>query len=402
VDTWAFEEVLDHCGASEEKIPSASAIKGVIGHLAKSYAMKGRKDTENLAKEESVINYRDRYRNTLHDRGVREKRARVMKEGKVLDLVEYLIRLANEAVGLPKVVLLMDRAAVLYLWDSWARGKEAGEPEERQIDREDGIDLPGWSKTVQSEPSGPVELAKESPEMTFLAGSAELLAEMEAQKIDLGKGFLFRPLTTNRKGFKDKPLKSGTLKKRVQVHMTKADLFEGESLHNFRRPAVQHAAKIEGYDVTKLMQRGRWKSYTAFRLYVEEIEHRFGRRKPGSEGQVILYTAKPRSARFSVLAGTVGLANKLWTALGIVNGSETIAPFNWLICILSFEAEPPGIATNADIACCSMRLRVRLTALTGGSTHAVPPCTNSAQSCRKASTAVQPDMNTLLMNIGTR
>jgi hypothetical protein len=94
-------------------------------------------------------------------------------------------------------------------------GKRPGNWRKDKIDREDGIALPGWSKTVQSEPSGRVELAKETPEMTFLAGSAKLLAEMEAQKIELGKGFLFRPLTTNRKGFKDEPLKSGTLKKRV-------------------------------------------------------------------------------------------------------------------------------------------------------------------------------------------
>lgn len=57
---------------SEEKIASASAIKGVIGHLAKSYSMMGRPDSKNPAKEESVLSYRDGYRNDLHDRGVRE------------------------------------------------------------------------------------------------------------------------------------------------------------------------------------------------------------------------------------------------------------------------------------------------------------------------------------------
>jgi hypothetical protein len=71
-------------GPAEEKVPSAFAIKGVIGHLAKTYAMKGRKDVENPAKEESVTSYWDGYQKTLHDRGVRGKRAKVMKEGKVL------------------------------------------------------------------------------------------------------------------------------------------------------------------------------------------------------------------------------------------------------------------------------------------------------------------------------
>lgn len=77
-------------GASEEKVASASAIKGVIGHLAKSYSMIGRKNTKNPAKEESVLSYRDGYRKDLHDRGVREKRAKIMKEGKVKDLIQHL------------------------------------------------------------------------------------------------------------------------------------------------------------------------------------------------------------------------------------------------------------------------------------------------------------------------
>jgi hypothetical protein len=41
-------------GEAEEKIASAASIKGVIGHLAKSYSMMGRKDADNPAKEESV------------------------------------------------------------------------------------------------------------------------------------------------------------------------------------------------------------------------------------------------------------------------------------------------------------------------------------------------------------
>lgn len=176
----------------------------------------------------------------------------------------------------------MDRATVLYLWKSWAKGKECGELEFRQIDREEEVVLPGWSKTVHSEPSGRFELAKGGREMTFLEGSGELLAEMERQKIGLGRGFLFRKLNRSRNGFEDEPLKSPALKKRVQQHLEKAQLFEGETLHSFRRSAVQHAADIEGYDVEKLMKRGRWKSYSAFRVYIEEIEQKFNRKLPGA------------------------------------------------------------------------------------------------------------------------
>lgn len=138
--------------------------------------------------------------------------------------------------------------------------------------------LPGWSKTVREEPSGRIELTVSEEGKTFLRCSAELLAEMKIQGVDTGKGFLFRPLNRSRTGFLDKPIKSPALKKRVQQHLAKADLFEGETLHSFRRSAVQNAAEIEGYDIKKLMRQGRWKNYAAFRLYVEEIEHRFVRR----------------------------------------------------------------------------------------------------------------------------
>jgi hypothetical protein len=67
------------------------------------------------------------------------------------------------------------------------------------------------------------------------------------------------------------------MRKRVQAHLKAAGLFNGETLHSFRRSAVQGAAEIEGYDVPKLVAQGRWKSYAAFRLYIEEIESSFPR-----------------------------------------------------------------------------------------------------------------------------
>jgi hypothetical protein len=220
-------------GKSEEKIASASAIKGVIGHLAQSYSMLVRPDSKNHAKEESVLSYRDGYRNDLHDRGVREKQAKVMKEGKVNNLVKYLSQEIEKAEKIGKIVLLIDRASVLYLWESWARGKECGELEARQIDREESVALPGWSKMVRTEPSGRIDLTRSGEEVTFLKGSAELLAERERQAIPLESEYLFWPLNKSRTGFKDEPLKSGMLKKRVQQHLTKAELYEGETLHSF-------------------------------------------------------------------------------------------------------------------------------------------------------------------------
>lgn len=259
-----------------EKIPSAAAIKAVIQHIAKSYAMLGRTDADNPGKEEAVRNYREGYRNELHASGVKEKRARVFKESKVTDLVAYLDAKLEGLAGISRCVVLMDRTAVLYLWESWARGKECGELEVGQIDFEQAESRPGWTKTVRQEPSGRVELRKEGT-LTFIDSSVELLLALEQTKVPLGRGFLFRPLNKQRNGFQNEPLKSAALSRRVRKHLTDAGLYEGETLHSFRRSAVQNAAQIEGYDIGRLMQRGRWASYAAFRVYVSEIEHCFAR-----------------------------------------------------------------------------------------------------------------------------
>jgi integrase len=100
---------------------------------------------------------------------------------------------------------------------------------------------------------------------------------MEQVAYPIGNGYLFRPLSRNRNGFENEPLKSDAMRRRVQKHLKAAGLYEGETLHSFRRSAVQHSADIEGYDIKRLMEFGRWKSYAAFRLYIGEVEHKFQR-----------------------------------------------------------------------------------------------------------------------------
>jgi hypothetical protein len=171
----------------------------------------------------------------------------------------------------------MDLTAVHYLWESWSRGKECGELLADQVDFGTQEVSPGWSKTVRQEPSACIELHGEGCGR-FMESAARMMKEMERQGHEVGHGYLFRPVNKARIGFMDAPLSSAALRKRVQHHLQDAGLYDGETLHSFRRSAVQNAAKIEGYDVKKLMEFGRWKSYAAFGIYVEEIEAKFERR----------------------------------------------------------------------------------------------------------------------------
>lgn len=173
-----------------EKIASASAVKDVIQQLAKSYSMLGRSDDENPAKQESVKSYCEGYRNWLRFNGVREKRAKVFKEEKVGELVEYLDRQIEQSSGLRKCVLMTDLAAVDYLWESWARGKECGELRADEIDFSEGVAQPGWSKTIHKERSATIDLA--SPRRRrFLKSAASLILETERAGHPIAMGPLF-------------------------------------------------------------------------------------------------------------------------------------------------------------------------------------------------------------------
>jgi integrase len=260
-----------------EIVASASAVKGVIQQLSKSYSMLGYQDIENPAKQESVKSYSEGYRFWLKEKGVREKRAKVMKEDKVDALIQYLEDGIRSSVGLVRCVLMMDLAAIDYLWESWARGKECGELRSDQVDFENGVAEPGWSKTVRTEPSARIDLT-EGKRGRFLRSAAALIGEMEREGHASKRGFLFRPMNRTRSGFEDVALSANALRKRFQQHMKDANIYNGETLHSFRRSAVQNAATIEGYDVSRLMALGRWKSEAAFRLYVEEIAGSFPRK----------------------------------------------------------------------------------------------------------------------------
>jgi integrase len=272
------EKCRTRLGVDGEKVASASAVKGVIQQIAKSYSMLGRQDNANPAKQESVRSYCEGYRNWLRGQGVREKRAKVFKEGKVNELIQYLEGQAERSEGIRKCLMQMDITAVDYLWESWARGKECGELRVSEVDFENGSAEPGWSKTVRKEASACINLTG-SGRGRFLVSAAKLISVMEKAGHPIGMGNLFRPLNRRRDGFEDSALSANALRKRIQMHLKDAGLYEGETLHSFRRSAVQGAAEMEGFDVPKLMEMGRWKSYAAFRLYIEEIEVCFPRLK---------------------------------------------------------------------------------------------------------------------------
>jgi integrase len=259
-------------GGTGKKVVAFSTMRKTIEHVSKCYDMLGLEGSRNPAKSEAVKAFKEGYKRMLHELGVREKKAVVFKEEKLDGVVEYVVQeIRGMPEGLERCCTIMDLAAILYLWEAWVRGKECGNLERRQVHEDEGVALPGWSKTVRAEPSARIELERSKSTITFLEAAAMLVKEAETIKQPIGDGFLFRPLRRDRRGFRQEAIASGALRLRIQNLLKRAGLFAGETLHSFRRSAAQHAMEIRGLTVEEAMQRGRWKTFTAFRGYVEEV-----------------------------------------------------------------------------------------------------------------------------------
>lgn len=259
-------------GDSGSKVVSMATVKQTLQHISKCYEILGKEGSKNPVKSEAVRAFKAGYQQMLHELSVREKKAVVFKEGKLEDVVAFATEeIGKMAEGIDRCCAIMDLAAILYLWETWVRGKECGTLERRQVHEDEGVALPGWRKTVQAEPSSRIELERGKTTITFLGATAMLIKEAEVIGQPVGEGFLFRPLTRDRKRFRQEAITSGALRLRIQKVLKRAGLYEGETLHSFRRSAAQHAVEIQGITVEEAMRRGRWRTFSAFRGYVEEV-----------------------------------------------------------------------------------------------------------------------------------
>jgi integrase len=149
----------------------------------------------------------------------------VFSEAKLNALVDYLTTKLSASEGMEKCVVAMDRAAVLYLWETLARGKECGAIRQDQVDVEEGTVYPGWTKTIRHKPSARIELAapRAAGRLSFLEAASELVKILADHGHDVGEsGHLFRAQTRNRNGFSNEPITSSALRKRIQKRLQEA------------------------------------------------------------------------------------------------------------------------------------------------------------------------------------
>ncbi|GAQ86251.1 hypothetical protein KFL_002790010 [Klebsormidium nitens] len=206
--------------SSGKTVASASSVKGVVKDLSKTYTLLGYSGPENPAKSEVVKSFRGGYERYLHDEGVRVQRAKVFVEEKLDLLLAFLARrIGEESDLLECCTLLIDQAAVLYLWESLARGKKCGSLSARQIQAgAEPAAFPGWSKTVRKELSARIPLAKAGAgsRPTFVEAAAQLVKGLELLGDPTAEeGYLFRAQNRQRTGFLAWPISSASLRKRI-------------------------------------------------------------------------------------------------------------------------------------------------------------------------------------------
>ena len=265
---------------------SASHVKSVLAHLSTSFELLGRCGDYSEATQQGnpcqsalVSAYRAGYRRELIGGGIVPGPAVPMTLEKVRALVRYCLGESERAAGNPfsQMMWLRDAVLYLYLWYSWQRGSEGASIRWEQLE------FLGSALHVST---GPLknhqfstftgkdvyeELGPSEAEYCIVAQLRRYKAVVEAAGVsmlpDAGHGFVFRAAAKGGKSFSSGAQSCGAIYQRLRVHLSALGIYEGESVHSFRRGGVQHS-KAEGVlTVEERRKKGRWRSVATLEHY---------------------------------------------------------------------------------------------------------------------------------------
>ena len=220
-----------------------------------------------------------------------------MQPPKFLALMAHLDARAADATDCcTRGLLLRDKAAFAYLWESGPRGKEVSKLVLEDFRYEDLECTVAWQDlargklregaTLLVEPChgtkgrltrhpGVVALTcglQEDGRGTFVATVPAYAAVMEALGTPLTH-WLFRSGTQTAGGtFLDTCISKQGLQQRLQRHLKAMKAYQGETLHSFRRGTAQHDNK-NGEDRATLCRKRHWKGEETAELYLHPTRH---------------------------------------------------------------------------------------------------------------------------------
>lgn len=210
--------------------------------------------------------------------GIIELGALPLTETKVKALIKHCMGKAERSTCMrEKLAYRRDALLWLYLWRSWQRGSEAGQLKWGRIRWvKDGIHISlGALKADQlaSFSGSDFYSYDEAEEVAFClpTGLKTFLELCALNQIDLkaGGGYVFRPLKEGASvAFANKAFTGSAMYARLVCQLEAAGLYDGESVHSFRRGAVRHA-KDQGMPANERQKRGRWASQRTQDRYEE-------------------------------------------------------------------------------------------------------------------------------------
>lgn len=250
----------NHHGRDGAAAPcSSSAVKSALGHLCRSFALLGREGAWDAAtrcgnpcESEVVRNYRSGYFRQRDAAGDLPLAARPLVSSKLHSLVTALL-LELEALPasnrLGRLVLRRDITLYLYLYSSHQRGGEGARLNFEDIStsardlatgRVTAVEAaPDRVKNRQQRSCGVIPIAEDpDPLLCFIRHFEALKTEF----LDAGlqpSGPAFRTLAPSRKAFTAEPLSHHSALDRFKRHLQRHNLYEGETLHSFRRGSAQ-------------------------------------------------------------------------------------------------------------------------------------------------------------------
>lgn len=254
---------------------SPGYLEGAVSSLATAFRELGISDDRNAALSRVVSNYVKGYERLMFELGYKVFGAVPLNRATLDEFALYMVDIIGTAQADASVssvirvaMLYRDLGSVLYMWETTARGKEAGQLRQSDFLLLDGVEcLYAWPRIhakslslqdiVYAEPSlgtkgnyvshpGAVGLSVSSgPEATCLLRQlGNYSVALAACGCPLQPGqFVFRPLSAGRKAFQDTAMDSKAINRRFQQHMADAALLRGHTCHGIRRGRIQ-------YDVT--------------------------------------------------------------------------------------------------------------------------------------------------------
>ena len=279
-----------------------STLRAASGHLSAVLTALGRCEAwrpdapaGNPVKHASVANFLrgyDVYCFRVHDYSA--SGAVPLTLSKYLALRSHLEQQAQAATDLGlRATLLRDLCAFSYLWETGQRGKECctlvlsdfryqdlrctgawpdlltgslSQPEPLLVEGSQG------TKTRLTRHPGVIELAK-SPTPD---GRGHLVADIHAYAQAMST--VGSPLThwlfprREHPGSRSVPITSCALRQRLVMHLSQLQLWEGETLHSFRRGGTQLQQNL-GSDLATLARQRLWSSTNSVELYVHPQRH---------------------------------------------------------------------------------------------------------------------------------